>query len=163
MVMRSLTTWNPFQELSTWHRDIDDLFRRFFPGVSEENDQYSMTGWLPPMEVLERDGSYVIRADVPGVEPSEVEVSVLNDTLTVKGERKRSSEVKEKDYHYSETSYGRFERRLALPKGVDPEKIAAKFEHGVLEITMPLPASATAKKIPIEGGGAAQPKQIKAA
>jgi HSP20 family protein len=162
--MKSLTTWNPFQELSTWHRDIDDLFRRFFPAVSEESDPYSMTGWLPPMEAFERDGSYVIRADVPGVEPSEVEVSVLNDTLTLKGERKRSNEVKEKDYRYSETSYGRFERRLALPKGVDPEKITAKFEHGVLEVTMPLPASATAKRIPIEGGGgAAQPKQIKAA
>jgi HSP20 family protein len=160
--MRSLTTWNPFQELSNWHRDIDDLFRRFFPGDNEETNQYSMTGWLPAMEAFERDGKYIIRADVPGVEPTEVEVSVLNDTLTVKGERKRTNEVKEKDYHYSETAYGRFERRLALPKGVDPEKIAAKFEHGVLEIAMPLPASATAKKIPIEGG-AGQPKQIKAA
>ena len=103
-----------------------------------------------------------IRADVPGVDPNEVEVSVLDDALTLKGERKRSNEVKEKDYHYSETAYGRFERTFALPKGIDPEKIAAKFENGVLEISMPLPQSATAKKVPIETS-ANQPKQIKAA
>jgi HSP20 family protein len=154
--------WNPYQELSNWHRDIDDLFRRFFPSDSEGNSERPLGNWLPSMEAFERDGKYVVRADVPGVEPNEIEVSVLNDTLTVKGERKRLNEVKEKDYHYSETAYGRFERRLALPKGTDAEKISAKFENGVLEISMPLPASAQAKKVPIEGG-AAQPKQIKAA
>jgi HSP20 family protein len=158
--MRSLVTWNPYQELSNWHRDIDDLFRRFFPGDNEETHQ--MTSWLPTMEAFERDGQYIIRADVPGVDPNEVEVMVLNDALTLKGERKRSNEVKEKDYYYSETAYGRFERRLALPKGVDADKIAAKFENGVLEISVPLPQSATAKKVPIEVG-ANQPKQIKAA
>lgn len=160
--MRSLVTWNPYQELSNWHRDIDDLFRRFFPGDDEETNQTSMTGWLPATEAFERDRQYIIRADVPGVEPNEVEVSVLNDALTIKGERKRSNEIKEKDYHYTETAYGRFERSLALPKGIDPEKIAAKFVNGVLEISMPLPQSATAKKVPIETG-ANQPKQIKAA
>ena len=93
---------------------------------------------------------------------NEVEVSVLNDALTIKGERKRSNELKEKDYHYTETAYGRFERSLALPKGIDPEKIAAKFVNGLLEISIPLPQSATARKVPIEIG-ANQPKQIKAA
>ena len=160
--MRSLVTWNPSQELSNWHRDIDDLFRRFFPGDDEETNRTSMTGWLPATEAFERDGQYVIRADVPGVEPNQVEVSVLNDALTIKGERKHSNEVKEKDYHYTERAYGRFERSLALPKGIDPEKIAARFVNGVLEISMPLPQSATARKVPIETG-ANQPKQIKAA
>lgn len=160
--MRSLVTWNPYQELSNWHRDIDDLFRRFFPGDNEETHHSSMTSWLPTMEAFEGDGQYVIRADVPGVDPNEVEVTIMNDTLTLKGERKRSNEVKEKDYHYSETVYGRFERRLALPKGVDADKIAAKFENGVLEISVPLPQSAAGRKIPIETG-ANQPKQIKAA
>ena len=160
--MRSLVTWNPYRELSNWHRDIDDLFRRFFSGDNEETNELSMTGWLPAMEAFERDGQYVIRADVPGVDPNEVEVSVLNDALTLRGERKRSHEVTEKDYHYSETAYGRFERRFALPKGIDPEKVAAKFENGVLEISTPLPQSATAKKVPIETN-ASEPKQIKAA
>jgi len=157
-----LVRWNPYQELSTWHRDIDDLFRRFFPGENEETRQQSMTSWLPALEAFEKDGQYVIRADVPGIDPNEVEVSVLDNSLILKGERKRSHEVKEKDHHYSETAYGRFERRLALPSGIDPEKIAAKFENGVLEVSMPLPQSVTGRKIPIESG-ANQPKQIKAA
>jgi HSP20 family protein len=121
-----------------------------------------MTSWLPTVESFERDGHYVIRADVPGVDSKGVEVTVLNDALTLKGERKRTNEVKEKDYHYSETAYGRFESRLTLPKGVEADKIAAKFENGVLEISVPLPASAPGRKIPIEIR-ANQPKQIKAA
>ncbi len=160
--MRSLVTWNPYQELSNWHRDIDDLFRRFFPGDNEETHQLSVSGWLPAIEAFEKDGQYIIRADVPGVEPNEVEVSVLNDTLTIKGNRTRSNEVKEKDYHYTEKAYGSFERRLALPAGIDADKIAAKFVNGVLEVSMPLPQSATARKVPIEMGSS-HPKQIKAA
>jgi HSP20 family protein len=160
--MRSLMTWNPYQELSNWHRDIDDLFRRFFPGDNEEIQQNSTASWVPTMEVFERDGQYVIRADVPGIDPKQVELSVLNDTLVLKGERKRSNEVKEKDYHYSETAYGRFERTLALPKGVDAEKIAAKFENGVLEVSVPLPQSAKLKKVPIQIS-VNQPKQVEGA
>jgi HSP20 family protein len=160
-VMRSLVPWNQYQELTSWHRDIDDLFRRFFSGEREESDQLSVTGWMPAMEVFEREGQYVIRADVPGIDPKEVEVSVLDDALTIKGERKKSHEVKEKESYYSETAYGRFERRLALPKGIDPEKITARFENGVLEVSVALPQTATGKKVPIEIGGD-QPKQIKA-
>jgi HSP20 family protein len=160
-VMRSLVPWNQYQELTSWHRDIDDLFRRFFSGEREESDQLSVTGWMPAMEVFEREGQYVIRADVPGIDPKEVEVSVLDDALTIKGERKKSHEVKEKESYYSETAYGRFERRLALPKGIDPEKITARFENGVLEVSVALPQTATGKKVPIEIGGD-QPKQIQA-
>ena len=114
------------------------------------------------MEVFERKGQYVIRADVPGIDPKEVEVSILNDALTIKGERKNSHEVKEKESYCSEAAYGRFARRLARPKGIDPEKITARFENGVLEVSVPLPQPATGKKVPIEIGGD-QPKQIKAA
>lgn len=159
--MRSVVPWNQYQELTSWHRDIDDLFRRFFSGEREESDQLSVTGWMPAMEVFEREGQYVIRADVPGIDPKEVEVSVLDDALTIKGERKKSHEVKEKESYYSETAYGRFERRLALPKGIDPEKITARFENGVLEVSVALPQMATGKKVPIEIGSD-QPKQIKA-
>ena len=158
--MRSLITWNPYQESTNWHHDMDDLFRRFFPAENDETE--STNTWLPAMEAFEKNGEYVIRADVPGMNPTEIEVSVLNDALTLRGERKREKEAKEKEYHYSETSYGRFERTLALPKGVDPEKIKARFENGVLEVSMPLPQPPTGKKVPIESG-ASQPKQIKAA
>jgi HSP20 family protein len=161
-VMRSLLPWNQYQELTRWHRDIDDLFRHFFAGGPEGSDQLPGSGSMPAMEVFEREGQYVIRADIPGIDPKEVEVSVLNDALTIKGERKKSHEVKEKESYYSEAAYGRFERRLALPKGIDPEKITARFENGVLEISVPLPQSVSGKKVSIEIGSD-QPKQIKAA
>jgi HSP20 family protein len=160
--MRTLVRWNPYQELTNWHRDIDDLFHRFFPADDNETAVSSSNSWLPAMEAFQKNGEYVIRADVPGISPNDIEVSVLNDALTLRGERKREKEVNEKEYHYSETSYGRFERTLPLPKGVDPEKVKARFENGVLEVSMPLPQSATSKKVPIEGG-ASQAKQIKAA
>ena len=160
--MRSLAPGNQYQELSRWHRDIDDLFQRFFVGERAGSDQLPGTGWMPAMEVFEREGQYVIRADVPGIDPKEVEVSILNDALTIKGERKKSHEVKEKEFYCSEAAYGRFERRVALPKGIDPEKITGRFENGVLEVSVPLPQPASGKKVQIEIGGD-QPKQIKAA
>lgn len=160
--MRSLVPRNAFQELATWHRDIDDLFRRFFSSEREETNILPLAGWFPTMEAFERDGRYIVRADLPGVDPKDVEVSVTDDALVIKVERKAAEEVKEKDYHYRETSYGRFERSLALPKGTDKDKVAAKYENGVLEISMPLPESAARKKVQIDVGGS-QPKQIKAA
>jgi HSP20 family protein len=159
--MRSLVPSNLYQELATWHRDVDDLFRQFFSDGEEEIPQPLMN-WSPLMEVFERDGQYILRADIPGVNPHEVDVSVVNDTLVIKGERKKSDEVQKKNYHFSETAYGRFERRLALPAGIDRDKITARFENGVLEVAVPLPASATAKTVPIEIA-ANEPKKLQAA
>jgi HSP20 family protein len=94
----------------------------------------------------------------PGIDPKDVEISALENRLIIRGERKARKEAD----HYAETSYGRFERSLSLPEGVDRDKIAAKYEHGVLEISMPLPESAVAKKVPIEIAGG-EVKQLKAA
>jgi HSP20 family protein len=159
--MTSLVPYSLYQELASWHRDIDDLFRRFFSDGGEAGSEPLMN-WSPLMEVFEKEGQYIVRADIPGVNPNEVEVSVANDTLVIKGERKQSAETREKNYHLSETAYGRFERRLALPTGIDRDKVTAKFEHGVLEIAVPLPATATAKKVPIEIA-ANEPKKLEAA
>ncbi|MFQ5853290.1 MAG: Hsp20/alpha crystallin family protein [Candidatus Binatia bacterium] len=141
--MRALIPWNPYQGLMSWHNDIDDIFNRFFSPTETER-------WFPPAETFSKDGRQIVRLDLPGVDPKNVEVSVVDDTLIIKGERKSSDEVKEKHYHYRETSYGKFERRLALPKGVDGEKIKASYKNGVLEISVPLPVKLAGRKIPIE-------------
>lgn len=118
--MRALVPFNPFRELMSWHKDIDDLFNRFFSTPLLERDQDErMISWSPVAESYTKDGNHIVRLDLPGVDPKDVEVSVVDDTLVIKGERKRATESTEKDYHYSETSYGRFERRLSLPKGVE--------------------------------------------
>ena len=74
----------------------------------------------------------------------------MDDTLVIRGERKTAQELKEKDYHYRETAYGRFERRLGLPKGVDRDKVSASYKNGVLEVSIPLPAQLANKTIPIQ-------------
>jgi HSP20 family protein len=151
--------WNPFRELISWHRDIDELFNRLFASFPYERElerEAMLPGWLPAVESFTKDGTHVVRLDLPGIDPKDIDVSVVNDTLFIRGERKSLEEVKEKDYRYKEIGYGRFERRLALPKGVEGEKIKASYKNGVLELSIPLPAELAGKKIPIliEEGGA---------
>jgi HSP20 family protein len=133
--------WNPAEELSSWHRDIDDLFGRFF-GRHES----SMGSWVPRIETSRKENEYVVRLDLPGVDPKDVHVQAEGHLLSVAGERK----TEEKESDYQETYYGRFERTMTLPQGVESDKITARYEHGVLEIRVPLPAQLAGRKIPIQ-------------
>jgi HSP20 family protein len=136
-----LVRWNPTDELSSWHRDIDELFGRFF-GRNEN----PVGGWVPRIETYRKDNEYVVRLDLPGVNPDEVEVQAEGNLLTIKGERK--TETKNADYQ--ETYYGKFERSLTLPQGVETDKISAQYQHGVLEVRVPLPAQLAGRKIPVQ-------------
>lgn len=136
-----LMRWNPTEELSSWHRDIDELFGRFF-GRSES----PVGSWVPRIETYRKENEYVVRLDLPGVNPDEVEVQAEGNLLTIRGERK--TETKNADYQ--ETYYGKFERSLTLPQGVEADKISAQYQHGVLEVRVPLPAQLMGRKIPIQ-------------
>jgi HSP20 family protein len=140
-MFRELMRWNPTEELANWHRDIDDVFGRFF-GPRES----SLGVWVPRLETYQKDNEYVVRLDLPGVDPKDVHVRAEGNLLTVSGERK----TEEKRSDYRETSYGKFERMLTLPHGVASEKITARYEHGVLEVRVPLPAELLGRKIPIQ-------------
>jgi len=146
--MRALMPWRPFRELTTLHKDFDDLLGRFF------GDEEGMpTRWpemtLPKIESFRRDDELVVRADLPGVDPKKVELAIERDHLVIRGEREAKEERKEKDYHYREVSYGRFERVIELPAGVDAESVKATYHDGVLEVTMKAPKDAAPKKVPI--------------
>ena len=149
--MRALAPWRPFRELTTLHREIDDLFTRFF-GSEEE---WLPTTWrsgfanLPTIESYVKGGELVVRADLPGIDPKEVELAIEGHRLMLRGERKLKEERKEKDYLYREVAYGRFERAVDLPEGVDTDTIKATYHDGVLEITMKAPKELAAKKVPI--------------
>jgi HSP20 family protein len=148
--MTDLVRWNPFEELSSWHRDIDELFNRL---LDRRLGGTSATAWgefYPAVETYVKDGQYVVRLDLPGVDAKEVEVTAEAGILTIKGERKKAHEVKDADRQYSEFFAGRFERRLPLPQGVDSEKLQARYHQGVLEISVPLPQALTGRKIPIQ-------------
>ena len=136
-----LTRWNPSRELSNWHRDIEDLFSGFF-----ERPETSLGGWVPRIETYRKDNEYVVRLDLPGVDPKDVQVHAEGDVLSISGERK----TEQKGQDYRETSFGKFERTVTLPRGIETDKIAAHCEHGVLEIRVPLPAQLTGRKIPIQ-------------
>jgi HSP20 family protein len=140
-MFNELMRWNPSEELSSWHRDIDDLFGRFF-GRAEA----PAGGWVPRMEAYRKDNSYVVRVDLPGVDPKDVSVQAENNVLTISGERK--SEETRADYR--EAFYGKFERSVTLPQGVETDKIAAHYKNGVLEVEVPLPAQLAGRKIPVQ-------------
>ena len=149
-----LMRWNPAEELSNWHRDIDDLFGRFL-GRPEN----SPTSWVPRVETYRKDNEYVIRVDLPGVSPNDVHVQAEGNLLTITGERKSDEQGRE----YRETFYGKFERQLSLPQGVESDKIAARYEHGVLEIRVPLPAQLVGRTIPIQIEQQKEKKKLEAA
>jgi HSP20 family protein len=103
-----------------------------------------------PVESFVKDGNLVIRADVPGLDPKDIELSVLGNILTIKGERKDQKEAKKENYFRREIFYGAFERHMTLPSGVETDKVKANFKNGVIEVTMPMAKEAVAKKIPLE-------------
>jgi HSP20 family protein len=106
-------------------------------------------GWAPAVEVFEKEGKFVVKAELPGIKEEDMDISVVDNTLTIKGEKKTESEVKEEDYYCCECSYGSFSRSIALPSNVDAKKIAASYEDGVLGISLPKASEVKPKKISI--------------
>jgi HSP20 family molecular chaperone IbpA len=110
--------------------------------------------FIPTADVYARNGSLVIKVDLPGVDPKDVHVKVYEGGLTVTGERKADKEVKEEGYYRKETTYGFFERHMSVPKGIKESEIKAEFNNGVLEISMPRPVKVEglpkAKEIPVK-------------
>jgi HSP20 family protein len=143
--MGALMPWRPFRELERWARD----FPRF-PRLFEEFEEAEGEAGLP-IESFVKNGNLVVRADVPGLDPKDIELTVLGNVLTIKGERKDEKEIKKENYFRREISYGAFERHMTLPSGVETDKVKASFKNGVIEVTMPMAKEAVAKKIPLEG------------
>jgi len=100
---------------------------------------------MPQIDVSETDADVTIEAELPGVDEKDIDVTLTDNLLTIKGEKKQEKEEKNKDYHLTERSYGSFSRSMTLPFDADPKKIRAKFDAGVLKITLPKPAEVKAK------------------
>ncbi|HVW47335.1 MAG TPA: Hsp20/alpha crystallin family protein [Solirubrobacterales bacterium] len=105
--------------------------------------------WVPAVDLVERDGQLVLRADLPGMDRDDIDVQVKDGVLTVSGERKYENENKGEGFYRVERSFGRFSRSLRLPRGVDASAVSASFDRGVLEVTVPKPSRPTATKIEI--------------
>lgn len=143
--METWLPWRPLRDLERLARSLEPRFPGFFEGLEEAREEV-----MPPIESYVKEGNLVVRADVPGIDPKDIDVSVLYDVLTIKGERKSETESKTGDYVRREISYGTFERRMRLPEGAATDKVKASFKNGVVELTIPLAKEVGAKKIPLE-------------
>jgi HSP20 family protein len=148
--LRVLRRKDPFAELREMQRDMGRLFGQFFG--RDISFPEAVGEWTPLVETYMKDDNLILRCELPGVDPRDVDVSFDESSheLVIKGERKQDKETKEEDYIYREFAYGRFERRFALPAGVKIDKMKAKYANGLLEITVPAAAEAKPKKIQIE-------------
>ncbi len=148
--MKSLTPWRPMRDLETLERRMADLFERFWGPSERERSVWGTEGWAPSIESRVDNGNLIVKADLPGIDPKEVSISVLGNQLTIEGERKREEKKEEKDYFYQEVSYGKFSRTIPLPEGAEADKVKANYKNGVLEITIPAPKQLASKKVQIE-------------
>ena len=149
----AIVRWDPFRDLMNLQDEVNRLFRRsFFRGVEPAAE--TVATWAPAIDMFETDDKLTVEVELPGLEAKDVEISLEDDILRIKGERKFSSEVKEENYHRIERAYGSFVRAVPLPRKVDEEKVSATVSDGVLKIEMPKVEEAKPKKIPIkvEGG-----------
>src|SRR5881296_4610653 len=146
--MNTMLRWSPTRKFH-FHHDVDDLFLRFSDGVTDEAVQRPAS-WLPAAEGRMEDGTYVIQLALPGVDPQDVKVSLMDNVLTVKGERKADHDTVGKDYFVREVAYGAFERNFALPEGVNAAQVEAKYARGMLEVRVPAPQAATPRTIEVK-------------
>jgi len=116
--------------------------------------EYAVAEWTPRIEVLEREGQFVVHADLPGMTKDEVKVEVTQDRLTLEGERKEEKKEEREGYYYGECRYGSFYRAIPLPEGVDTTKATAEFHKGVLEVVMPktTPPQAKLRRLEVHEG-----------
>ncbi len=145
--MNTMLRWSPTRQFH-FHYDVDDLAERLFGGATDEAAQ--RPSWLPAAEGRLEDGTYVIQLALPGVDPKEVEVSLMDNVLTVKGERKADPDSAGKDYFVREVAYGAFERSVTLPEGVDAAQVEAKYANGMLEVRVPAPRPAAPRMIEVK-------------
>lgn len=144
-----LTPWKPMRELDDLERHFEDLFGRSFLPTAWGRLPLEQRGWTPAIEVFEKEDRFLVKAELPGMKEEDIDVSAVGDTLTIKGERKAESEVKEEDYYCCERSYGSFFRSIALPSHVDAGKIEASYEDGILEVSLPKIPEVKPKKISV--------------
>jgi HSP20 family protein len=144
----ALVRWEPMRELNTLQTEMNRLFNTFFDEGGKDGERRR---WAPAVDLLEREHSLVLRADLPGLKEDDVQIEVRDNVLTISGERQAESEDSEQGYYRIERAFGSFSRSLTLPDGVDADKIEAHFEDGVLEVKIPKPEERKPKRISIGG------------
>ena len=139
----AIVRWDPFREMTTFQEQFDRLWR----GASEGRRSES---WLPAVDVFDTQGAVVLKAELAGMDPADIQIEVEDNVLTIKGERKFAEKIDDERYYRVERRYGSFQRSLALPQGVKADDVSAQYEDGVLEVRVPKAELEKPKKIEVK-------------
>ena len=146
----TIVRWDPFREFSR----LQDRVNRVFSSPYDRfgGDALLTSGaWVPPVDIYQNgEHELVLKAELPGLSREDIEITVDNGTLSIKGEKKLGGEVKDEEFHRIERQYGAFSRSFSLPNTVDPSKVGADFRNGVLTIRLPLREEAKPRQIKVE-------------
>jgi HSP20 family protein len=142
-------TYNPLVLFDDLRADFEQLWEKPWLPMTFRHFRTEKTPWMPKMDIFEKGGELIVKADLPGMKKQDVSITLEEEYLVLKGERKEETEVKEEDFYRAECNYGAFYRRLPLAFKVDPAKIVAHFKDGVLEVHVPKPPMEEPKPLPI--------------
>jgi HSP20 family protein len=143
-----LTRWDPFQEMLNLRRTVD----RLFDNASQDHDWAQSTPWGLAVDVVENKDDFIVKASAPGINPDDLDISYVEDTLTIKGEIKSENEVKENQYHLRERRFGTFSRSITLPTKIKGDAIEASYQNGVITLRLPKAEEVKPKRIAIKVG-----------
>ncbi len=147
--MRTITRWEPFRGVSTLQDRLNRIFNEDFERTGEES---SLTAWAPAVDIYETEHELVVKADLPEVDPKDLDIRVENNILTIRGERKFEKKVSEENYLRVERSYGSFARSFTLANTVNSDAIKAEYQNGVLTLSIPKREEAKPKQIKVNVG-----------
>src|SRR5258707_10249346 len=147
--MRTLTRWDPFRGTTSLQDQVNRLFSDVFERKGEES---SLSAWAPSVDIYETEHELVVKADLPEVDPKDLDIRVENNILTIRGERKFESKVAEDKYLRVERTYGSFSRSFSLANTVNSDAIKADYQNGVLTLSIPKREEAKPKQIKINVG-----------
>lgn len=147
----ALARWNPYRDMMTVRDEMNRVFNEFFGrGANDENAWYA-GAWSPPVDIYETDQALVLKAELPGFSKDDISIELKENTLFIRGERKRQDEVQESNYHRTERVYGAFQRSFLLPTTVEQDKVQASYKDGILELQLPKVPAAQPKRIAVSG------------
>lgn len=144
--MAEITIWRPLQEL---RKEMDRIFQEFFGRSYFPAERFEIE-WAPAVDVSETEDAIIVKADLPGVKPEDIEINIVDNVLTIRGEKKREAEEKKENFYRVERFYGSFMRAIQLPTEVEVDKVKAQYKDGVLKITLPKKPEEKKKVIKIE-------------
>lgn len=153
---KNIVRREPWDVFDWFGPDMNRMFgRRFLHRMFGDEELPAAAEWMPAVDIEDKDEKVVVRADVPGVKPEDIKVTMENGVLTLAGERKSESEEKGKDFTRVERTYGKFFRSFTLPQGAEADKISAMAKDGVLEVVVPKSAKAQPRQIEVKSSSPA--------